>query len=70
MREPAKKTSMTTSAPERCDTRVWSGDCSHGGDASGKNEYLCVSCGTIVNLDHEMHHEVFPHVSGDTDNLY
>ena len=69
MREPAKKAFTTALPPERCDTKVWSGECSHG-DASGKNEYLCVSCGTIRSLDHEVHHEKFPHVSGDTDNLY
>jgi len=70
MRKTAKKAFTTASPPERCDTKVWSGDCDHSGDATGGNEYLCVSCGTIRNLDHEMHHETFPHVSGDTDNLY
>jgi hypothetical protein len=65
MREP-KKTELQ---PDRCDTRVWSGECAQSDDATGKNEYLCTVCGTIRNLDHEVHHEVFPHVSGDSDNL-
>jgi hypothetical protein len=70
MKKSAKKTSTTASPPERCDTRVWSGECSHSSDVSGKKENLCVTCGTIHKLDHEVHHEEFPHVSGDTDNLY
>jgi hypothetical protein len=64
-----RETTKTKSPPERCDTKVWSGECAHGDDATGGNEYLCALCGTISNLDHEMHHETFPHVSGDTDNL-
>ncbi len=65
MREPIK----TEPPPDRCDTRVWSGECAHSDNATGENEYLCALCGTIRNLDHEVRHEMFPHVSGDTDNL-
>ncbi len=54
------------SPQERCDIKVWSGQC---GD-SGENKYLCNVCGSIHDLNHEMHHEGFPHVSGDSDNLY
>ncbi len=66
MRE--KRAIMAESPPERCDVKVWSGECRHDDVAAG-NEYLCSLCGTINSLDHEMRHEVFPYVSGDTDNL-
>lgn len=65
-----RNTGATRAPQERCDIRVWSGECRQGGDAAGGSEYLCATCGTIANLDHEMHHEIFPHVSGDEDNLY
>ncbi len=54
-----------TKPEEHCDTKIWSGECRH----EGANEYLCTACGTIVNLDHEVRHEVFPYVSGDKDIL-
>ena len=54
---------------EGCDSRVWSGDCQHS-DTNKGNEYLCVSCGKIPGLDHQVNHEIFPYVSGDYDNLY
>ncbi|GAM09356.1 hypothetical protein OR1_01633 [Geobacter sp. OR-1] len=55
---------------ERCDTRIWSGECKHETTVSNGDNYLCVTCGTIRNLDHEVGHELFPHIKGDTDNLY
>jgi hypothetical protein len=64
-----RKTIMTEAPQERCDTKVWSGECRHGDVTTSGNEYLCSVCGTIPNLDHEVHHEIFPHVSGDADNL-
>lgn len=64
------RTSMTEAPQERCDIRVWSGECRQGEDAASGTKYLCATCETISNLDHEMHHEIFPHVSGDDDNLY
>jgi hypothetical protein len=69
MTASTRKTFMTESLQQRCDTRVWSGECRKSDYATGGNEYLCVACGTIHALDHEVHHEVFPHVSGDEDNL-
>ncbi|KAF0219463.1 MAG: hypothetical protein FD174_1923 [Geobacteraceae bacterium] len=65
----AGKTITTESPEDRCDTKVWSGECQHGDYATSGEKYLCTLCGTIRNLDHEVHHEIFPHVSGDTDNL-
>ena len=69
MRKGTENKIMAESPQERCDTRVWSGDCRQKDYETGSNEYLCSLCGTIRDLDHEMHHEAFPHVCGDTDNL-
>jgi hypothetical protein len=69
MRKGTKKTIMTESPQERCDIKVWSGECRQSDSETGGKEYLCPLCGTISGLDHELHHEGFPHVSGDTDNL-
>jgi hypothetical protein len=69
MRATDEKKSITESPQERCDTRIWSGQCQQSDNATGENTYLCAVCGTIRVLDHEMHHECFPHISGDTDNL-
>ncbi len=57
------------SVDERCDTKVWSGACEKNDYTNSSDKYLCVACGTIKNLDHEVRHEVFPLVSGDYDNL-
>lgn len=54
---------------ERCDIRVWSGDCKQSSFADTSEKYMCVSCGIISNLDHEVRSDIFPHVSGDYDNL-
>lgn len=66
MRVTKEKTIMTGSPQEQCDIKVWSGQCQSD---SGENKYLCNVCGTIHDLNHEVHHENFPHVSGDTDSL-
>lgn len=55
---------------DRCDTKVWSGDCAHGETTTAGEKYLCVACGRIPDLNHEVRHEIFPHIKGDTDNLY
>jgi len=52
-----------------CDVRVWSATCEHSEFTNVGDKYLCAACGNIVGLTHEVHHEVFPHVSGDDDNL-
>ena len=69
MKANERKTTMTELPPERCDTKIWSGECGHGDVKKSGNEYLCTTCGTIRNLDHEVRHEVFPYVSGDKDSL-
>jgi hypothetical protein len=55
---------------DKCDSRIWSGACEHDKFANIGEKYLCVACGTIPGLDHEVSHEIFPHIKGDTDNLY
>ena len=65
----AKTTSGKKASRERCDTKIWSGECESGASPAGDDKYLCKVCGTIVNLDHKVSHEVYPHVSGDYDNL-
>lgn len=54
---------------ERCDIRIWSGECEHTPSASGEDKYLCNVCEKIPDLEHEVHHGVFAYVSGDYDNL-
>jgi hypothetical protein len=52
-----------------CDIRVWSGACEHGADDDSPETYLCQFCATIPGLDHEVRHELFPHVSGDYERM-
>jgi len=54
---------------ERCDIHVWSGACDHGEYDDAGSRYLCDLCENIAVLDHEVRHEIFPHVSGDYDNM-
>ena len=70
MKTTGRKTSLGKKPLERCDTKVWSGDCRHDDYTTSGDKYLCVTCGTIRNLDHEVKHESFPHIVGDEDNLY
>ena len=67
-RDKDKRELTDLSGPE-CDVRVWSAACQHSDYTSEGDRYLCASCGTIVGLNHEVHHVPFPHVSGDDDNL-
>jgi hypothetical protein len=53
----------------RCDIHVWSGSCDHGENVSAEKRYLCDLCESITVLDHEVRHEIFPHVSGDYELL-
>lgn len=55
---------------ESCDIKIWCKECERSDYTTVEGKYLCVSCGKILNLDHEVRHEIFPHVSGDTDKMY
>lgn len=57
-------------ADERsCDIRVWCEECKRSEYTTQGEKYMCATCGRIMDLGHEVHHEIFPHVSGDKDNL-
>jgi hypothetical protein len=69
MTENEGKSTRMEPAEERCDIRTWSGMC-RSDSTNISDKYLCASCGTIPDLDHEVRHETFPYISGDEDNLY
>lgn len=52
-----------------CDSRTWSGSCEHKVYTTLGDKFLCDTCGVISHGEHEVRHEVFPHVSGDYENL-
>ena len=64
-----KKSSQAASPKDRCDIKIWSGDCRHTSYQSDGEKYLCTSCGTLSHLDHEVVHQFFPYVCGDYDSL-
>lgn len=59
-----------TRSAESCDIRVWCKECQRNEYTTSGDKYLCNSCGKILELNHEVHHEVFPHVVGDKDKLH
>ena len=66
------KNSISAKTEEKeisCDVRVWSGACDHGADSGDAEKYLCSVCEAISGLDHEVRHEIFPHVSGDYERM-
>ena len=69
MLNTSRKELATTETSERCDIKVWSGACDRGPDIDTSEKYLCVHCETIAGLDHEVRHEIFPHVSGDYNRM-
>jgi len=67
MLDVGTKESTAAVTEERCDIRVWSGACDRGTVNDSSERYLCQLCETIPSLNHEVRHEIFPHVSGDYD---
>ena len=53
-----------------CDVKAWCSSCQRSDYQSQGDKYLCTSCGKIMKLDHEIHHEHFPHISGDESTLH
>lgn len=51
-------------ADRSCDHKSWSPSCRHSENQTGGDKYLCATCGKEITLDHEIHHEHFPHISG------
>jgi hypothetical protein len=55
---------------QNCDIRIWCAECRQSDYTVSGDKFLCASCGLIMSTDHEVNHEIFPHVSGDYRNLY
>ncbi|MBT0662816.1 hypothetical protein KI809_00755 [Geobacter pelophilus] len=69
MKKNSGNTVINETTEESCDIRIWSGECQHSSYQSIGEKYSCVTCGKIANINREVRHEGFPHVSGDYDNL-
>lgn len=69
MTNETKKDELSSIPGGGCDVRIWSGSCEQSEPVGKADKFLCATCGTIPNLNHEVHHEIFPHVCGDEDNL-
>ena len=54
---------------ESGDFRIWCKECEKSDYSTIGDKYVCTSCGKNLHLDHEVHHEIFPHVVGDSDKL-
>ena len=54
---------------ESGDIKIWCKECEKSDYNIIGDKYVCRSCGKSLDLDHEVHHEIFPHVVGDSDNL-
>lgn len=61
---------MTAKPGGDCHVRVWCAECKRSDYTTSGDKYLCASCGKIMNLDHEVGHDMFPHVSGDYRKLH
>jgi hypothetical protein len=60
---------MKASYEERCDIRIGSEDCIQADATSMSAKYLCMTCGKIDNLDHEVCHNFYSNVSGHYQTL-
>jgi len=61
---------MGDNEQKKCDSRIWCAACERSNYITLGDKYLCANCGKVMESDHEMHHEIFPHIVGDDDNLY
>ena len=52
-----------------CDIRVWDDSCRRSEYTSEGDKFLCAACGKIPVLHREIHHEHFPHLSGDESEM-
>ena len=62
-----EETTGMESKEKECDIKIWCEECRQSNYTTSGEKYLCASCGKILNLDHEVHHEIFPHVCGVDD---
>jgi hypothetical protein len=51
-------------ADRSCDSKAWCPSCQRSEYETSSEKYLCKICGKEMDLDHEVHHEHFPHISG------
>lgn len=58
---------MAERSEESCDVRVWCEACKRSDYTSSGEKYLCTTCGKIIGLTHEVHHEIYPHVTNIDD---
>ncbi|MDZ4184550.1 MAG: hypothetical protein U1D97_06180 [Desulfuromonadales bacterium] len=59
-----------TEPKEASASKLWCEECQGSDYVTKEDKYLCASCGKVLNADREVHHEIFPHVSGDTDKMH
>ena len=64
-----KEKTIRANAGKGCDIRVWDDSCRRSEYKSEGDKYLCAACGKIPLLHHEVHHEHFPHMCGDEDDM-
>lgn len=66
-----EKREGTGTSEQRCDVKVWSPACERHDFRAEGDKYLCVACGKIQELTHEIGHDHFPHLKAeDESNLY
>lgn len=66
-----EKREGTGASEQRCDVKVWSPACERHDFRADGDKYLCVACGKIQELTHEIGHDHFPHLKAeDESNLY
>lgn len=66
-----KESNERSSEEPRCDTKIWSPACERHDYRAQGDKYLCVSCGKISELTHEIGHDHFPHLKAeDESNLH
>lgn len=73
-----KKNPIEEPADRSCDSKTWSGSCQNSNlsaqqehsDPTTDHQYQCNSCGKVHSLNHEIHHEHFPHLSGDESEMH
>ncbi|MCM0084309.1 hypothetical protein L4X63_22240 [Geomonas sp. Red32] len=65
-----QKNPIEEPADRSCDIKSWSSSCAKDDVEDSGEKYLCPTCGKIGKLDHEIHHEHFPHLAGDPELMH
>ncbi|BCS53547.1 hypothetical protein [Geobacter sp. SVR] len=64
------KLNLPDQPEQNCDVSIWCEECQQGEYTTSEDKYLCAACGKILGMNHEVRHEIFPHVAGDYRELY